>query len=135
MKLLDSGGTYFVMWVTSTTVLLLKRSGEENCIYFNWIRSRVLGPEFGGSIGVIFTIANAMDSSLNAVGFAQTVQDMMKEYGGLIIVDGADNDIRIIGTVTMFFICTLCGLGSYYETKVLFCRYKTILRKIYKICK
>ena len=48
----------------------------------------MLGPEFGGSIGVIFTIANAMDSSLNAVGFAQTVQDMMKEYGGLIIVDG-----------------------------------------------
>jgi solute carrier family 12 sodium/potassium/chloride transporter 2 len=86
--------------------------------YFEEIRSRVLGPEFGGSIGIIFAIANAMDCSLNVVGFAQAVQDMMLEYGGVIIIDGADNDIRIIGTVTMIFITAICGLGSQYETKV-----------------
>ncbi len=77
-----------------------------------------MGPEFGGSIGIIFAIANAMDCSLNVVGFAQAVQDMMLEYGGVIIIDGADNDIRIIGTVTMIFITAICGLGSQYETKV-----------------
>ena len=86
------------------------------------IRSRVLGPEFGGSIGIIFAIANAMDCSLNVVGFAQAVQDMMMEYGGVIIIDGADNDIRIIGTLTMIFVCAICGLGSQYETKVLIIR-------------
>ena len=78
----------------------------------------MLGPEFGGSIGIIFAIANAMDCSLNVVGFAQAVQDMMMEYGGVVIVDGADNDIRIIGTLTMIFVCAICGLGSQYETKV-----------------
>jgi solute carrier family 12 sodium/potassium/chloride transporter 2 len=78
-----------------------------------------LGPEFGGSIGIIFIIANAMDCALNTVGFAQTVLDMMKTYGGgMIIVDGGDNDIRIISVVAIFLICTVCGLGSYYETKV-----------------
>ena len=81
-------------------------------------RSRILGPEFGGSIGIIFAIANAMDCSLNVVGFSQAVQDMMFEYGGVIIVDGADNDIRIIGTLTLIFICAICGLGAQYETKV-----------------
>ncbi len=55
----------------------------------------MLGPEFGGSIGIIFAVANAMDCSLYVVGFAQAVQDMMMEYGRVIIVDGADNDIRI----------------------------------------
>jgi solute carrier family 12 sodium/potassium/chloride transporter 2 len=52
------------------------------------------------------------------VGFSQAVQDMMFEYGGVIIVDGATNDIRIIGTATLIFICSICGLGAKYETKV-----------------
>lgn len=78
----------------------------------------MLGPEFGGSIGIIFAIANAMDCSLNVVGFAQAVQDMMMEYGGVILFDGASNDIRVIGTITMIFVCAICGLGSQYETKV-----------------
>lgn len=61
-----------------------------------------------------------MDCALNVVGFAQTVQDMMKEYGdGLIIFDGGDNDVRIIGTITTIFTCFICGLGSQYETKVI----------------
>ena len=81
-------------------------------------RSRILGPEFGGSIGIIFTIANVLDCAINVVGFSQAVQDMMLEYGGVIIVDGAINDIRIIGTATLIFICAICGLGAKYETKV-----------------
>ena len=61
-----------------------------------------------------------MDCALNVVGFAQAVQDMMLEYGGVKIYDGADNDIRIIGTITMILICLICGLGAQYETKVFF---------------
>lgn len=80
--------------------------------------SRILGPEFGGSIGIIFAIANAINASLNVVGFCQSIQDLMKNYGGAIIVDGADNDIRIIGTITMIAVCALCGLGAKYEAKV-----------------
>ena len=81
--------------------------------------SRVLGPEFGGSIGVIFAIANAINASLNVVGFCQSIQDVMRNYGGVKIVDGADNDIRIIGSVTMIAVCALCGLGAKYEAKVI----------------
>ena len=83
-----------------------------------YVMSRILGPEFGGSIGIIFAIANAMDCSLNVVGFCQSVLDMMKEYGGYVIIDGGANDIRIIGTLTMVFISAICGLGAKYETKV-----------------
>ena len=96
-------------------------------------RSRILGPEFGGSIGIIFTIANVLDCAINVVGFSQAVQDMMLEYGGVIIVDGAINDIRIIGTATLIFICAICGLGAKYETKVTQNRDKLIFQKIYKI--
>ena len=81
--------------------------------------SRILGPELGGSIGIIFAIANAINASLNVVGFVQTVQDLLKQYfGGIMIVDGSDNDIRIMGTIVMVFVMILCGLGARYEAKV-----------------
>ena len=101
---METGGTYYVM-------------------------SRILGPEFGGSIGIIFAIANAINASLNVVGFCQSIQDLMKNYGGAIIVDGADNDIRIIGTITMIAVCALCGLGAKYEAKVSFYLFSSFFKK------
>ena len=97
----------------------------ETILYFfkggtYYVMSRVLGPEFGGSIGIIFAIANAINASLNVVGFCQSIQDLMRSLGGAVIVDGADNDIRIIGTITMIAVCALCGLGAKYEAKVTF---------------
>ncbi len=93
LNLLVKGGTYYVM-------------------------SRILGPEFGGSIGIIFALANAINASLNVVGFSQTLQDVLKTYGGYIIVDGGVNDTRIIGTIVIIAVWGLCGLGAKYESKV-----------------
>ncbi len=80
--------------------------------------SRILGPEWGGSIGILFALANAINGSLNVVGFCQTLQDTMKNYGGYTIVDGGDNDTRILGTILMIIVWGLCGLGAKYEMLV-----------------
>lgn len=61
-----------------------------------YLISRSLGPEFGGSIGVIFSMANAVGAAMYVVGFAETVRDVMKMHG-LQIIDGDLMDIRIIG--------------------------------------
>ncbi|EFX79453.1 hypothetical protein DAPPUDRAFT_319556 [Daphnia pulex] len=108
----------FITLVTALSMSAISTNGEIGGGGTYFVMSRILGPEFGGSIGIIFAIANAMDCSLNVVGFAQAVQDMMMEYGGVIIVDGGLNDIRIIGTLTLIFICAICGLGAKYETKM-----------------
>ncbi|KAI9550263.1 hypothetical protein GHT06_005728 [Daphnia sinensis] len=108
----------FITLVTALSMSAISTNGEIGGGGTYFVMSRVLGPEFGGSIGIIFAIANAMDCSLNVVGFAQAVQDMMMEYGGYIIFDGAYNDIRVIGTITMIFVCAICGLGAQYETKM-----------------
>lgn len=50
--LLPPGGTYFLI-------------------------SRSLGPELGGSIGLIFAFANAVAVAMHTVGFAETVSDLM----------------------------------------------------------
>lgn len=39
--------------------------------------SRSLGPELGGSIGLIFAFANAVAVAMHTVGFAETVRDLM----------------------------------------------------------
>ena len=43
-----------------------------------FVISRSLGPEFGGSIGLIFSFANAVGAAMYIVGFSETVRDLMK---------------------------------------------------------
>lgn len=40
--------------------------------------SRALGPEFGGSMGLLFALANALAVGMHVVGFAETVRDIIK---------------------------------------------------------
>lgn len=37
-----------------------------------------MGPELGGSIGLIFAFANAVAVAMHTVGFAETVQALMQ---------------------------------------------------------
>lgn len=43
-----------------------------------YLISRSLGPEFGGSIGLIFAFANAVAVAMYVVGFAETVVELLK---------------------------------------------------------
>ena len=40
--------------------------------------SRSLGPEFGGAIGLVFSMANAVAVAMYVVGFAETIRDLLK---------------------------------------------------------
>lgn len=42
-----------------------------------YLISRSLGPEFGGSIGLIFAFANAVAVAMYVVGFAETVVELL----------------------------------------------------------
>lgn len=55
-----------------------------------------MGPEFGGSIGLIFSVANAVGAAMYIVGFAETVRDLLKE-NNYAVIDGGMNDVRLIG--------------------------------------
>lgn len=49
-----------------------------------YLISRSLGPEFGGSIGLIFAFANAVAVAMYVVGFAETVVKMLNVRNTLI---------------------------------------------------
>ena len=52
-----------------------------------YLISRSLGPEFGGSIGLIFAFANAVAVAMYVVGFAETVVDLLKVIKALLCTD------------------------------------------------
>uniref|UniRef100_A0A674NCC4 Solute carrier family 12 member 1 n=1 Tax=Takifugu rubripes TaxID=31033 RepID=A0A674NCC4_TAKRU len=81
-----------------------------------YLISRSLGPEFGGSIGLIFAFANAVAVAMYVVGFAETVVDLMKEHS-VIMVDTL-NDIRIIGCITVVLLLGISVAGMEWEAKV-----------------
>ena len=83
-----------------------------------YLISRSLGPEFGGSIGIIFAIANAVAVAMYIVGFAETVRDLLLRYGTKIV--DVNNDIRIVGiaALVLLFIVTLIGLEWVVYTQV-----------------
>ncbi|XP_069018545.1 solute carrier family 12 member 3 isoform X1 [Embiotoca jacksoni] len=77
--------------------------------------SRSLGPELGGSIGLIFAFANAVAVAMHTVGFAETVTDLMREHGAVMV--DRTNDIRIIGIITVTFLFGISMAGMAWESK------------------
>uniref|UniRef100_A0A7N8YNA5 Solute carrier family 12 member 3 n=1 Tax=Mastacembelus armatus TaxID=205130 RepID=A0A7N8YNA5_9TELE len=75
--------------------------------------SRSLGPELGGSIGLIFAFANAVAVAMHTVGFAETVADLMRVT---VMVDRT-NDIRIIGIITVTCLLGISMAGMAWESK------------------
>uniref|UniRef100_A0A8C1PXU9 Solute carrier family 12 member 2 n=1 Tax=Cyprinus carpio TaxID=7962 RepID=A0A8C1PXU9_CYPCA len=77
-----------------------------------YLISRSLGPEFGGSIGLIFAFANAVAVAMYVVGFAETVV----ELSGALMFD-VTNDIRIVGTITVILLLGISVAGMEWEAK------------------
>ncbi|CAL8122010.1 unnamed protein product [Orchesella dallaii] len=83
-------------------------------IYF--MISRTLGPEFGGAVGAIFSFANATAVAMHTVGFAESLNDLLKVLQ-VKIVDNAQNDIRVVGTIALIVMQAIIIIGTEWESK------------------
>ncbi|KAG7491024.1 solute carrier family 12 member 2-like [Solea senegalensis] len=80
-----------------------------------YLISRSLGPEFGGSIGLIFAFANAVAVAMYVVGFAETVVEMLNDVDALMTDEL--NDVRIVGTLTVILLLGISVAGMEWEAK------------------
>ena len=80
--------------------------------------SRSLGPEFGGSIGLIFSLANAVACAMYVVGFCESMSDLLKTFNASI-VDAGVNDMRIMGSITIMVLLGIVVIGMEWEAKVI----------------
>ena len=83
---------------------------------------RSLGPEFGGAVGLMFTVANAIAVSLYIIGFCEALLDMLYQvipgFNGLIDADERLNDVRLIGAITLLVILGIALVGMGLVTRV-----------------
>ncbi|XP_053405857.1 solute carrier family 12 member 3-like isoform X2 [Mercenaria mercenaria] len=77
--------------------------------------SRSLGPEYGGAIGMIFSVANAVAVAMYVVGFAETVRDLLLAHNALMVDE--ENDIRIIGFITISLLLAIAIIGMEWEAR------------------
>ncbi|KAL2093167.1 hypothetical protein ACEWY4_010479 [Coilia grayii] len=101
--------------VTGLSVSAIATNGKVKGGGTYFLISRSLGPELGGSIGLIFAFANAVAVAMHTVGFAETVQELMQEHGASMV--DRTNDIRIIGVITVTCLLAISMAGMEWESK------------------
>ncbi|OQR75769.1 solute carrier family 12 member 2-like, partial [Tropilaelaps mercedesae] len=82
------GLTVIIVLLASTVTMLTTLSMSAICTNGEvkgggtyYMISRSLGPEFGGSIGIIFSLANAVAIAMYVVGFSESVRDVLLSSG------------------------------------------------------
>ncbi|XP_022331098.2 solute carrier family 12 member 2-like isoform X2 [Crassostrea virginica] len=101
--------------ITSISMSAICTNGEVKGGGAYYMISRSLGPEFGGAIGLIFSVANAVAVSMYVVGFSETVRDILKANDALIVDE--TNDIRIIGVLTVTLLLAIAIVGMEWEAR------------------
>uniref|UniRef100_A0A8D0F2P8 Solute carrier family 12 member 3 n=1 Tax=Strix occidentalis caurina TaxID=311401 RepID=A0A8D0F2P8_STROC len=104
-----------VTTITGLSISAISTNGKVKSGGTYFLISRSLGPELGGSIGLIFAFANAVAVAMHTVGFAETVRDLLQEHNSLIV--DPTNDIRIIGVVTVTVLLGISLAGMEWEAK------------------
>ncbi|NWX42514.1 S12A3 protein, partial [Steatornis caripensis] len=104
-----------VTTITGLSISAISTNGKVKSGGTYFLISRSLGPELGGSIGLIFAFANAVAVAMHTVGFAETVRDLLQEHNSVIV--DPTNDIRIIGVVTVTVLLGISLAGMEWEAK------------------
>ncbi|CAL4065736.1 unnamed protein product, partial [Meganyctiphanes norvegica] len=107
-----------VTTITTLSMCAVATNGKIKAGGAYYMISRALGPEFGGSIGFMFTIANSIASATYIIGFCDSLKDMCSNYWGAIIIDGTVNDTRVIGVATLILMLALAIVGLEWVTRV-----------------
>ncbi|XP_076443670.1 solute carrier family 12 member 1-like [Babylonia areolata] len=105
-----------VTTLTTMSMAAICTNGEVRGGGAYYMISRSLGPEFGGAIGMIFSLANAVAAAMYVVGFAETLRDLVKDNGATITGDPL-HDVRVIGVGVSLLLLGVVMIGLDFESK------------------
>uniref|UniRef100_A0A8C5SB93 Solute carrier family 12 member 3 n=1 Tax=Laticauda laticaudata TaxID=8630 RepID=A0A8C5SB93_LATLA len=101
--------------ITGLSISAISTNGKVKAGGTYFLISRSLGPELGGSIGLLFSFANAVAVAMHVVGFSETVKDLLVEFDAVMI--DPTNDIRIVGVITVTVLLGIALAGMEWEAK------------------
>ena len=103
-----------ILSATSLSAIATNGEVEGGGAYF--LISRSLGAAYGGSIGLIFSLANAISISMYLVGFAETVVGLYGTSPENYMIS-RQGDIRIIGSIALLILLGIACLGASWVVK------------------
>ncbi|XP_070830792.1 solute carrier family 12 member 9-like [Chaetodon trifascialis] len=129
---------YFIITMTVLSVCAISTNGALDAGGAYYMISRALGPEFGGSIGIMFFFANVCGSALYVLGLVEAV---MSSFGIPEAVPGLHQVLPsgywwslLYGTVLLFLCFIVCLVGAHIYAKatfIIFIIVTTVLASIF----
>jgi solute carrier family 12 (sodium/potassium/chloride transporter), member 2 len=106
-----------VTLLTSLSLSAITTNGSVQGGGAYYVISRNLGPQFGGAIGLLFFIAQAVATSLYVVGFAESIVNLMKMGGTAPFTGDYRWDLRVIGLGTNVLLLGVALVGVSWVAK------------------
>ncbi|KAM8953501.1 solute carrier family 12 member 9-like isoform 1-T1 [Pelodytes ibericus] len=117
---------YFIISMTVLSVCAISTNGALDAGGAYYMISRALGPEFGGSIGIMFFFANVCGSALYILGLVEAIIDMF----GILPAEGVGHGMHVLpqsywyellyGTVLLLICLLVCMVGASIYAKATF---------------
>eukprot|EP00161_Ancyromonas_sigmoides_P016768 TRINITY_DN4508_c0_g1_i15.p1 TRINITY_DN4508_c0_g1~~TRINITY_DN4508_c0_g1_i15.p1 ORF type:complete len:423 (-),score=133.80 TRINITY_DN4508_c0_g1_i15:446-1714(-) len=103
-------GSCIVTLITTLSLSAICTNGEVKGGGAYYLISRALGPEFGGAIGILFAMANAIAVALYLVGFAEALVDAVGS-GSATGTLRWDMTLYAMCSLVFLFVVAIVGVG------------------------
>ncbi|UZJ56363.1 hypothetical protein CBS101457_005683 [Exobasidium rhododendri] len=103
--------SYTIDTFTAMSVSAISTNGQVRGGGAYYLISRALGPEFGGSIGLVFFLGQALNAAMNVLGFVESLTDSFGESREGFLPEGPWWNFSY-GSICLLLSALVCLVGS-----------------------